>query len=119
MVDAFPGVELHKSTAIGRRKVFKVEFSEFTLTVTTPEHSGMRGKTTFMFRRKIHFKPLDARARASDVQVFRLQETFETEQGHELKKRIRWAKSYVLGIIQALQDAFHEGRRSPRANLFD
>jgi hypothetical protein len=118
LVDAFPGVDLYKSEAIGRRKVFKVEFSEFTLTVTTPEHSGMKGKTSFQFQRRIEYTPDDPRARKAEILVFRVAKSFNVDEGEQLLTAIRRARGYVMGIVMALQQAFQEGGGGPIANLF-
>lgn len=119
LIDAFPGVDLYKSTAIGRRRVFKVEFSEFALTVTTPEHSGMKGSTSFLFQRRIDYTPDDPRARKSEILVFRTALTFKVDEWEELLQAIRRARGYVMGIVMALQVAFREKGGGPLAHLFD
>ena len=118
LLDGFPGVDLYKGDAIGRRKVYKVEFTEFSLTITTPEHSGMKDKTSFQFQRRIESIPEDKRARKSDILVFRIAKTFAHDEGEALMTEIRRAKSYVLGIVIALQSAFEEKGGGPIADIF-
>jgi hypothetical protein len=116
LVHAFPGVEVKKSTALGRRLVFKVEFPEFVLTVTTPETTGMRKSTTLTFRRIVEYQLGPDKPTASH-QVFNYTDTFTPEEGDRLKKTIWWAREYVMGIIAALSAAVDEPRSPPRPLL--
>lgn len=112
LLDSFPGVQIDKSEAIGRRKVYKVEFSEFTLTVSTPETAVMKGDTTLMFRRVISFKH-DPRDRPHNVQVFTVSKSYKVDDSEGLLREIRWARSYIMGIVMALSQAFSEALGSP------
>jgi hypothetical protein len=116
LVDAFPGTDLVKSRAIGRRLVFKVAFSEFTLAITTPEESTMRKDTTLTFRRVVDYS-LGPDKPTFEHQVFNYSDTFTPEEGDRLRKTIQWARAYVLGIVASISQALEE-KVSRKANLF-
>lgn len=107
LVDAFPGVSLTKSSAVGRRRVFIAEFAEFKLSVTTPETPGMRKPTTLTFRRTIEFKQ-KGNANPRTMQVFNLNKSFPFDDAAGLLEEIRRARSYCLGIVYALSQAFND-----------
>jgi len=119
LIDAFPGAELSKSDAIGRRRVFTVAFSEFTLTITTPEHAGMQGKTSFRFRRDIHSQKRRPADRGATVRVRNINKTFAWDEAEDLAREISRSRSYIMGIVMALQQAFSEGPPPPGGNIFD
>jgi len=112
LIDSFPGVRIDKSEAIGRRKVYKIEFSEFSLTISTPEDAAMKGDTTFMFRRVISVQ-LDPKDRPHSIQVFTVSKSYKVGDSEELLQAIHWARGYIMGIVMALSQAFNENIGSP------
>lgn len=118
LINAFPGIDIGKSEAIGRKKVFTVSFSEFALTITTPETSGMRGQTTLMFRRSIQPRVSTHRGGPSKpLLVMNEIKIFEWDQADALASEIQWARGYIMGIVMALSSAFEERLGSPRSSL--
>lgn len=118
LLDSFPGVTREDSDAIGRRRVFRLSFSEFTLTVTTPVEQKMKGKTTVTFRRAIQLKKKRPQDRDTTLQVFNISKTFKWDQGEAFVQEIHWARGYVMGIVMALSAAFESRIGSPLADIF-
>jgi len=115
LVDAFPGVDLVKSRAIGRRLVFKVAFSEFSLSITFPESENIRKPTVLSFRRVVDYQ-LGPDKPTFQHQVFNYSDSFTPEEGDRLRNTIRWARGYVLGLVVSLSQALEE-KVSRKANL--
>jgi hypothetical protein len=106
LINAFPGTDILKSSAVGRRRVFIAEFSEFKLTVTTPETSGMRKPTTVAFRRSIEFQQGAGGSRT--VKVFNLNKSFKHDDPDGFMQEVRRARAYCMGIVMALSEAFND-----------
>lgn len=92
LIASFPGADLKKGTAIGRRVSFNLEFGEFQLTVTLPAESNIRADTTFIFRRRVHNKV-----------VHQVNRKIDRYDAPELQFRVKQARGYVLGIFVALK----------------
>lgn len=107
LMDLFPGVHVVEESSLGRRRVYRLQFSEFTLSVTTPETEGMAKSTTFAFRREVGGKRVLAKTK-----------TFEHTDWLGLRGHIDRARSYVMGLIEAMSDAFSDHLGSPLADIF-
>ena len=93
---AFPGAKLTSSGVVGRRMSYNAEFSEFHVTIMTPD-DGVRGKTTVIFRREIKGRKVQ-----HDVKEF------QQDEPDELGAWTRLSRGRVLGVMIALQQALEE-----------
>jgi hypothetical protein len=102
---AFPGARIDKGTGIGRKVTFNAEFGEFHLSVYTPEEEGMKGKTTYVFRRTVNKRV-----------VSNIRSTHEYDDTEGLAQAIKHARAIVMGIYVALQSVL-ETPAPERADL--
>lgn len=97
LTKAFPGAEMTKGDAVGRKATMTVRFGEFSVAIYCPRDPRMKVYTTFTFRRRVSGKT-----------IYRVNEQFEHTQLSELAQTVRQARGYVFGIYIALHTVLEE-----------